>query len=262
MMPLKQTNKIAAARRKFYDVPKLITALVFYSEAKEFTILIKIPLIIRQIYYTRGRFMSEVIKPVIIPGGLDNLALPDPDLLNTYIDLDNRTVWISDEINMFTLNVIQYIIYWNRADKDIPIEERKPIKLLFYTQGGMLDVYNSIADVIELSQTPVYGINMGACASAGAFIFLSCHKRYMLPNSYFLFHKGSIGFNGNATDVLSLIADYQEQLDTLVESVVAKTDFTEEEMAEKIMSDFYVRAPLAVEKKVVDGIVEDMGILF
>ena len=110
-MPLKQTNKIAAARRKFYDVPKLIIALVFYSEAKEFTILIKIPLIIRQIYYMRGRFMSEVIKPVIIPGGLDNLALPDPDLLNTYIDLDNRTVWISDEINMFTLNVIQYIIY-------------------------------------------------------------------------------------------------------------------------------------------------------
>ena len=55
---------------------------------------------------------------------------------------------------------------------------------------------------------------------------------------------------------------YQEQLDTLVESVVAKTDFTEEEMAEKIMSDFYVRAPLAVEKKVVDGVVEDMGILF
>ena len=200
--------------------------------------------------------MSEIIKPVIIPGGLDNLTLPDPDLLNTYIDLDNRTIWISDEINMFTLSVIQYIIYWNRADKDIPVKERKPIRLLFYTQGGMLDVYNSIADVIELSKTPIYGINMGVCASAGAFIFLSCHKRFMLPNAYFLFHKG------NATDVLSLIEDYQEQLDLLVQSVVSKTDFTEEEMAEKIMSDFYVRAQLAVEKKVVDEIVDDINILF
>ena len=206
--------------------------------------------------------MSEVIKPIIIPGSLDNLALPDPDLLNTYIDLDNRTIWISDEINTFTLNVIQYIIYWNRADKDVPVNERKPIKLLFFTQGGMLDIYNSIADIIELSETPVYGVNMGVCASAGAFIFLSCHKRFMLPNAYFLFHKGSIGFNGNATDVLSLIADYQEQLELLVESVVAKTDFTEEEMAEKIMSDFYIRAQLAIEKGVVDEVIDDINVLF
>lgn len=206
--------------------------------------------------------MSEIIKPVIIPGGVDNLTLPDPDLLNQYIDLENRVIWIDDEINTFTLNVIQYIIYWNRADKDISPEERKPIKILFFTQGGMLDIYNSVADVIELSKTPVYGINMGVCASAGAFIFLSCHKRFMLPNAYFLFHKGSIGFSGNATDVLSLIEDYQEQLELLVQSVVAKTDFTEEEMAEKIMSDFYVRAPLALEKKVVDKVVDNIGELF
>lgn len=206
--------------------------------------------------------MSDIIKPVIIPGGLDNLTLPDPDLLNQYIDLENRVIWIDDEINLFTLSVIQYIIYWNKADKDVPVEERKPIKLLFFTQGGMLDIYNSVADVIEMSETPVYGFNMGVCASAGAFIFLSCHRRFMLPNAYFLFHKGSIGFSGNATDVLSLIEDYQEQLELLVQSVVAKTDFTEEEMAEKIMSDFYVRAQLALEKKVVDEVVSDISLLF
>lgn len=206
--------------------------------------------------------MSNVIKPIIIPNGVDNLALPDPDLLNQYIDLQNRTIWIDDEINLFTLSVIQYITYWNRNDKDILIEDRKPIKLFFYTQGGMLDIYNSVADVIELSKTPIYGINMGVCASAGAFMFLSCHKRFMLPNAYFLFHKGSIGFSGSATDVLSLIEDYQEQLDLLVQSVVAKTDFTEEEMAEKITSDFYVRAQLALEKKVVNEIVEDIEVLF
>ena len=62
--------------------------------------------------------------------------------------------------------------------------------------------------------------------------------------------------------MLSLIADYQEQLDLLVQSVVAKTEFTEEEMAEKIMSDFYVRAPLAVEKKVVDEVIDNIDILF
>jgi ATP-dependent protease ClpP protease subunit len=133
--------------------------------------------------------MSDIIKPVIIPGGLDNLSLPDPDLLNQYIDLQNRTIWISDEINLFTLNVIQYITYWNRNDKDLPIEERKPIKLLFYTQGGMLDIYNSVADVIELSKTPVYGINMGVCASAGAFIFCLVISVLCYPMLIFFFIK-------------------------------------------------------------------------
>ena len=61
---------------------------------------------------------------------------------------------------------------------------------------------------------------------------------------------------------MSLIADYQEQLDLLVQGVVARTEFTEEEMAEKITSDFYVRAPLAVEKKVVDGVVDSIDTLF
>lgn len=205
---------------------------------------------------------SENILPIFIPDGVENLSLPDPTLLNQYIDLKNRTIWINDDIDTYTLSVIQYILYWNKEDKDIEPNERKPIKLLFFTNGGALDVYNSVSDVIELSETPIYGINIGVCASAGAFIFLSCHKRFMLPNAYFLFHKGSISFGGNATDVLSLIQDYQEQLDLLVKNVVSKTDFTEEEMAEKIVSDFYVRAQLALEKKVVDKVVDDISILF
>lgn len=202
--------------------------------------------------------MDKRIVPIVIPGDVDNLSLPDPELLNQYIDLEHRIIWISDDIDVYTLEVIKNIMNWNRADRDKPINERKPIKLMFFTNGGALDVYNSVSDVIEMSKTPVWGINMGVCASAGAFIFLSCHKRFMLPSAYFLFHKGSIGFNGNAQDVMSLIRDYQEQLEFLVQNLVAKTNFTEEEMQEKIMSDFYVRAQLAVEKGVVNGIIENL----
>ena len=34
---------------------------------------------------------------VIIPRGLENLQLPDSDLLNYYIDLDKRIFWIDNE---------------------------------------------------------------------------------------------------------------------------------------------------------------------
>ena len=205
--------------------------------------------------------MDKKIVPIVIPGDMDNLALPDPELLNQYIDLEQRIIWISDDIDVYTLEVIKNILNWNRADRGKKVEDRKPIKLFFFTNGGMLDVYNSVSDVIEMSQTPVWGVNMGVCASAGAFIFLSCHKRYMLPSSYFLFHKGSIGFNGNAQDVMSLIRDYQEQLEFLVQNLVAKTNFTEEEMEEKIMSDFYVRAQMALDKGVVDEVVENIDLI-
>lgn len=205
--------------------------------------------------------MDKKIVPIVIPGDMDNLALPDPELLNQYIDLEQRIIWISDDIDIYTLEVIKNILNWNRADRGKKVEDRKPIKLFFFTNGGMLDVYNSVSDVIEMSKTPVWGINMGVCASAGAFIFLSCHKRYMLPSSYFLFHKGSIGFNGNAQDVMSLIRDYQEQLEFLVQNLVAKTNFTEEEMEEKIMSDFYVRAQMALDKGVVDEVVENIDLI-
>lgn len=195
---------------------------------------------------------------IILPADIANQKLPNPDLRNFYIDLENRVFWIDDEINEYSLDLIRYVLYWNKEDYETPITKRKPIKLLFFSPGGDLDVQNAISEIITLSKTPVYGYNMGCCCSAAAYIFLSCHKRFMLESSYFLFHKGSISISGNATDVLSLISDYQDQLQVLVDKITEKTKFTEAEIAENIVQDWYVRADSALEKGVVDGIVQDI----
>ena len=194
----------------------------------------------------------------ILPKEVANMQLPDPQLRNFYVDLEKRTFWIDDEINLYSLELIKHIIQWNREDKSKPIEKRKPIKLFFFSPGGGLDEQASISNIISLSKTPVYGYNMGVAASAAAYIFLSCHKRYMLKDAYFLFHKGSIGFQGNATDVLTLIEDYQNQLQFLVNKIVDKTSFSEEEVAANITQDWYVRSDLALEKGVVEGIVNSI----
>lgn len=195
---------------------------------------------------------------IILPKEVANMQLPDPQLRNFYADLSNRSFWIDDEINEYLLELIKYIVQWNKEDKSKPIEKRKPIKLFFFSPGGGLDEQASISNIISLSKTPVYGYNMGVAASAAAYIFLSCHKRYMLKDAYFLFHKGSIGFQGNATDVLTLIEDYQNQLQFLVDKIVEKTEFSQEEVAENIMQDWYVRADLALEKGVVDKVIDDI----
>ena len=201
---------------------------------------------------------------VYVPENVANQQLPDEELLAFYQDLEHRVLWIDDEISELSLLYVKNILRWNREDDlaNIPIEQRVPIRLLFHSVGGDLDIQAMMSNIITLSRTPVIGIAMGMVESAAAYIFLNCHKRYMLPSSYFLFHKGSIGVNGNANDVLSLIEDYQAQLDMLIKKIVSSTDFTEKEVMDNIGMDWYVRAPLALEKKVVDKVIDNISDLY
>ena len=71
---------------------------------------------------------------------LFDTKLPNAYQVKYYQDLVNRTIWINEEINGdLTYELIHYITKWNREDKGIPEEDRKPIKLLFDSPGGELD---------------------------------------------------------------------------------------------------------------------------
>ena len=76
----------------------------------------------------------EIVWPVLPQTA--NWQLADPSLVNFYSDLENRTYWLSDEINNYTFDLIQYIIRWNREDKDIPADRRKPIRIIIDCPGG------------------------------------------------------------------------------------------------------------------------------
>ena len=125
---------------------------------------------------------------IIIPKEIANQQLPDPELRNYYVDLENRIFWLDEEVTPYLLELIKYIIRWNAEDEkwNVPVEDRLPIRIFFFSPGGDLDINYSLIDTIKMSKTPIIGINIGQCASAAAYIFLSCHKRYMLPHAYFI----------------------------------------------------------------------------
>lgn len=205
--------------------------------------------------------MAKLLDNIIldIPKDLSNLQLPDPELLTYYRDLDNRVLWVDNEINEYSLEYVRLILQWNREDRKKKIKDRKPIKILFFSPGGDLDVNYTLIDTIQLSKTPVWGINMGRCASAAAFIFLSCHKRFMLPNGYFLFHQGSGAFSGTFQEVCAQLQDYQIAVNRLSNFVLTYTSFTKEEIEEKISGEWYVRDPEALEKGVVNEVITDIN---
>lgn len=191
-----------------------------------------------------------------------NLQLADPSLLNFYNDLEQRIYWLTGTIGDSTLDLIQYIIKWNREDKGKPVEERQPIKLIIFSEGGALDVEESIVSFIRLSKTPVYGIAVGMVASAASLIYLSCHKKYAINSAYFLLHKGSChGLSGNYNEVEAFMKNYQEQVKKMVAFYIANTQYSEEEVNQNINTDWYVRFPEALEKGLVDEMIEDIDFL-
>lgn len=190
-----------------------------------------------------------------------NWQLADPSLVNYYSDLENRVYWLNDEISCYTFDLVQYITRWNREDKDIPVKERKPIRIIIDCAGGALSVSETLSSIIKMSKTPVYGIALGYVASGASVIYLSCHKKYALPNSVFVLHKGSCsGVSGTYDEIVAFARDYEKQMETLIDFYIDNTKYTEEEIEENIQTDWYIRTAEALEKGIVDEIIEDIDI--
>lgn len=190
-----------------------------------------------------------------------NATIPDPSLLWYYEDLEDRVYQLVGEVDEGLLDFSRHVIRWNREDKGKPVEERKPIKLFFFSPGGSLDINYSVIDIIRLSKTPIIGINMGVCCSAAAYIYLACHKRYMLPHSYFVFHQGSSQMSGTYGEVVAIMTDYQNQIAELSSFMEERTTYTSEEITDNIVTEWFVREDEALEKGVCHEVIEDIEVL-
>ena len=147
--------------------------------------------------------IGEVFS-MLIPNENEDKVLPSVEAVLQWKEIKDRRLVINEPVTACHLFYSQLIIQWNKEDQDenIAIEDRKPIKILLNTYGGDLDACQSFYNVIQISKTPVYVYNMGVCASAGALIFLSGHKRFALKGSKFLIHEGEVGLQGQTTKVL------------------------------------------------------------
>ena len=125
------------------------------------------------------------MKDIKISNLLDKLIESDKDQydFNDIVDLDNalnRHLHIGEIDALVGDSVDSYIRFFNKQDDEdnIPIEERKPIKIFIDSPGGDLVATFTMINAIKLSKTPVYTINIGAAYSGGFFIFLAGHKRF------------------------------------------------------------------------------------
>ena len=106
--------------------------------------------------------MEENIQvlDLIIPPEAD-VKLPSPDLLLYYKNYDNRAIAVDCDIDDSLIETTKQIVEYNRSDKDIPVEERKPITIFIMSYGGDLYQAYALISAILASKTPVRTVNMG-----------------------------------------------------------------------------------------------------
>ena len=187
-----------------------------------------------------------------------DLELPPPELVEFYRRLSDREIVWNDIITDCMIDVPLYIIKWNKEDVNVPVEERKPIKIFINTNGGDLSVTMLTASVIALSKTPVITIGMGRAYSGGALLLMSGHKRLIFDSTSVLIHDGSSGAIGDTGKVLDSLEFTKDSEDRVIQFILSHTRITSGLMKENYRRDWYMFSEDAIYYGVADKIITDI----
>ena len=170
---------------------------------------------------------------------------------------DNRTLIINDTITDGILeDAILHILIWNKDDKDLPEDKRKPIWLFIDSDGGSVFAAHNLIEVIENSKTPIYGVAFSVAASAACSILIGCKKRYAFPHTMTLIHDGQLALGVGTTNKQKDTMKFMDRVDNMVrEFIIEHTNITEEEYEDNKDREQYFFAEQAKEKGIIDFII-------
>ena len=171
-------------------------------------------------------------------------------------NLDQRILVLNDEINDAVLeNYILYILKWNREDKDIPVDKRKPITIYINSPGGSsMDGFN-LCDTIMQSITPVKTVCFALAASMGYHIFIAANERIAFKNSVFLQHDGEICVANSRSKAKDTMKFFDNMEERTKQYVLERTKMSEEFYDKIYEQEYWMYADEAKALGVVDKII-------
>lgn len=187
-----------------------------------------------------------------------NAKLPDLAVVNLYKLTGDRKIWFDLSVDTNTLEWEKLILLWNMEDKDKPVEDRKPIWIYLFNYGGSFDLEWSFIDLIDASETPIYTVNMGVCASAAADIFIAGKKRFMTKNARTMLHQGSAGFQGDTQKIFDQVDDYKRQLEKTKQFILERTNISSRAYGTHLKDDWWLNAEECLKHGVCDQLIESL----
>lgn len=138
-----------------------------------------------------------------------------------YLDnLKSRKIILNSEIDESIYDTVaMQIKKFNEIDKDIPIDQRKPIELHINSVGGSVYDGFGLVSTILSSKTPVHGYCDAYVMSMGFAIYASCHKRFAGKFSSFMYHEISTMSYGKNTEIEEVTKEnrrLQKMYDSLI----------------------------------------------
>lgn len=171
-------------------------------------------------------------------------------------DLDDRKLIIDGIIDEDIFRRINYfIIRWNSEDKEIPIGERRPIKLIINSCGGSTFAGLSTIETIRNSKTPVYGYLLGYAFSMAFHIYVNCHKRFATPSSIMLNHEGEYGNIDSPSKVKDAFTFYEKVNDRLNGYIAQNSKFTKKQLEDEDRIEKYMFGDEAKELGIVTELI-------
>lgn len=195
------------------------------------------------------------IDKILIDGGMVNELF--------YLkDLKQRKLFLNEDVCQETVSdIVKNILQYNREDQGIEPKDRKPILVYVASNGGEVDAGFELIDVIRISKTPVYTINLGYQYSMGFLIGLAGHKRYAMRYSKFLLHDGSNFIYNSGAKAQDQMEFNRKVEDRVKQFILSRSKLTTEEYDSKLRVEWYMFSDEAKEKGFVDYIVgEDCDI--
>lgn len=197
-----------------------------------------------------------------VPESIANLQLPDPELRDYYRDEQDRIFWVDDAIDDNLLGLVKMIIRCNKEDKDIPVEDRKPIKVFVDSPGGDVQSLWTTIKAIEISKTPIWTINLCSAYSAAADLMASGHRRFALPGTNFMVHNGSCNYGGQVDQVESMKKYFDKLGKKITDNFLARTKVDPKIFKKKAVSDWFFDENEALEMGVIDETISSFDVLF
>lgn len=203
---------------------------------------------------------------------LENYSkLPDPAIYCFYKDAEDRNLYVYGGIDYQSQDddgpicnareIAMAIMEYNKEDRGIPVEERKPISIYIDSNGGSIESTLMLVNTMINSKTPVYTINVGWAYSSAGLILAAGHKRYGFPGTSVLVHSGSM-FVGGVKEQAESAKKHLDKLDKkFTDLLLEKTGIDSKTYKAKAPKDWYLDTDEALKYNIIDEVVTDLDIL-
>lgn len=161
---------------------------------------------------------------------------------------------LGTQVNEASANlVVAQLLYLNREDGE------RPIQMYINSPGGEVYAGLAIYDAMQQIKAPVSTTAVGRTASFGTVLLTAGAKgrRFALPHATIHMHQPFGGTQGQVSDMMIQVKEYQRLKDELLEIFVRHTGREREVIERDIDRDVFFSPAQAVEYGLIDQILEN-----